>query len=104
MKLVCIQKEGGNWSAEKGTSEILGHKQFIFAISSSCKSVFTHKHLAIVEQNNLNLSSVIFEVLVIYPPSSCLTSSIYVFIDKAIPGSTFAIFLHFLSLTMDFSS
>lgn len=88
----------------KETSEIWGHKQFTFAISSSCKSVLTHKHLVIVEQNNFNLSSVIFEVLVTSPPSSCPTPSIYVFTDKAVLGSTFAVFLHLPSLTMDFSS
>lgn len=44
--------------------------------------LFRHKHLVIVEQNNFNLGSVIFEVLVIYPPSSI--SKVYVFLDKAI--------------------
>lgn len=58
----------------------------------------------IVKQNCFNLGSVIGDVLVICPPSSCLTSSVSVFICKAILGSISAVFLHFLSLTMDLGS
>lgn len=82
MKIVYIWNFDGNKNAEKETNEILGHQQFTFSMSSSWKTVFRHKHLVIVEQNNFNLGSVIFEVLVIYPPSSI--SKVYVFLDKAI--------------------
>lgn len=53
-------KKGGNQSAEKGTSEILGHKQFTFEVSLSFRTDFIHKYVVIVEQNNFSLISVIF--------------------------------------------
>lgn len=45
MNLVFVQEKGGKQGAERGTREVLEHKQFPSEIFSSCKSDFTQSIL-----------------------------------------------------------